>query len=100
MDYWIEMLKKDFKRPPHTVAIIDGHHYVIGPENADGMRGFGGDKFIIHFKDGKEVITTNLWYQGEIPEEYKQLFYDNADFDYKWVKIGNCNHIVPKNKKV
>ena len=79
------------------VAIIDGTFYTIGDENdPSSFRGFGGDKFVIKFKDGREVITTNLWCGGNISDAWKDKFPDNADFDWQWKKIGNCNYLVPK----
>lgn len=79
------------------VAIIDGTMYTIGDENDPSpFRGFGGDKFVIHFKDGREVITTNLWCGGDISEHWRPQFPDNADFDWRWKKIGKYNHLVPK----
>jgi len=81
---------------PNT-AIIDGTFYTIGDENdLSPFRGFGGDKFVIRFKDGREITTTNLWYGGQISDAWKDKFPDNADFDWNWKKIGNCNYLVPK----
>ena len=82
------------------VAIIDGTLYTIGDENSkDPFRGFGGDKFVINFKDGRQVTTTNLWCGGDISEAWRPQFPDNANFDWKWKKIGNCNYLVPKENK-
>ena len=79
------------------VAIIDGTFYTIGDENdSSPVRGFGGDKFVINFKDGRKVTTTNLWCGGNISDAWRSQFPDNADFDWHWKKIGNCNHLVPK----
>lgn len=80
------------------VAIIDGIFYSIEDENAKGSRGFGGDKFVIKFKDGREVTTTNLWCGGNISKHWKSKFPDNADFDWQWRKIGECNYLIPKDK--
>ena len=81
---------------PNT-AIIDGTMYTIGDENDPSpFRGFGGDKFVINFKDGRKVTTTNLWCGGHISEHWKPQFPNNADFDWQWKKIGNCNYLVPK----
>lgn len=83
-----------------NVAIINGTFYTIGDEDSkDPFRGFGGDKFIIKFKDGREVITTNLWCGGEISEHWRSQFPDNADFDWKWKKIGNYNYLIPKENE-
>lgn len=70
----------------HLVAMKDqptsvrykGMYYTIGPEDAKGFRGFGGQKYIIHFNDGRIVTTTNLWSQGSIPERFRELLPDNA----------------------
>ena len=92
--FWRERLSL-VGRP--DVAIIDGIFYTIDDEDSkDPFRGFGGDKFEIRFKDGRKVTTTNLWCGGHIPEYWKSLFPNNADFDWQWKKIGSCNHLVLK----
>lgn len=79
------------------VAIIDGTMYTIGDENSkDPFRGFGGDKFVIRFKDDRKVTTTNLWCGGEISDAWKPKFPNNANFDWQWKKIGKYNYLVPK----
>lgn len=83
-----------------NIAIIDGTMYTIGNEDDPSpFRGFGGDKFVIKFKDGRQVITTNLWCGGDISEAWKSKFPNNADFDWKWKKIGNINYLVPKENE-
>lgn len=60
---------------------VKGEHFLIEPESSDfPMRGFGGGRFLIHFKDGRLVETTNLWSQGKIPEELRKRIPDNAEF--------------------
>ena len=84
-----------------NIAIIDGTFYTIGDEDSkDPFRGFGGDKFVIKFKDGRQVITTNLWCGGDISEAWKSKFPNNADFDWKWKKIGNINCLIPKEEEI
>jgi hypothetical protein len=46
----------------------------------DDWKGFGGRKFIILFEDGRKVITTNLWSQGEIPKSFREDLPNNAKF--------------------
>lgn len=83
------------------VAIIYGTFYTIGDENDPSpFRGFGGDKFVINFKDGRQVTTTNLWCDGNISDAWKSQFPDNADFDWQWKQIGNCRHLVPKEEEI
>ena len=44
------------------------------------IRGFSGRKHIIRFFDGREIVNTNLWYNGEIPKSHRKLLPDNAEF--------------------
>ena len=97
-NFWREMLEEDSKRSPHTACMIDGTHYVIGPEDSEEtyFRGFGGRKFTIEFNDGTIVTTTNLWCQGEPEDDYwKEKFPNNAKFvdNLKWKKIGDCSYL-------
>ena len=100
---WRERIEEDKKLPPHTACMIDGTHYIIGPENDDSpFRGFGGSKFQIEFNDGHRVVTTNLWCQGETHHPYwREKFPDNARFEnnLKWKKIGECNYLVEDDSK-
>ncbi len=70
-----EVLKND-----PNVARIEGKHYFIGPEDSTEPRGMSGAKAIIKFDDGREVTTTNLWYQGLIPGIWRARLRDNAKF--------------------
>jgi hypothetical protein len=84
---------------PNTV-IIDGTFYTIGDENdSSPFRGFGSDKFVINFKDGRKVTTTNLWCSGHISKHWRPQFPDNANFDWQWKKIGECNYLIPKENE-
>lgn len=62
------------------VARIGHVHYRIGPNNCRGFAGHGGRRFDIRFNDGREVITNNLWCQGDIPEHFHDELPDNATF--------------------
>lgn len=61
---------------------IDGKHYIIGEETdaPKNYRGFSGEKFVIRFHDGREVTTTNLWGNGDIPPHFRERMPDNAVF--------------------
>ena len=69
----------------------NNEHYWIASEFAsrNHFRGFAGYKFIIHFEDGRKVISTNLWYQGEIPERFRDRLPNNCIF----VKEENKNEL-------
>lgn len=66
------------------VVRIDGRHYAIKPDPPEGTNrslwGAGGRGFIIRFFNSREVKTHNLWYQGKIPEHFKDRLPDNAEF--------------------
>jgi len=67
--------------PRHVV--VKAVHYQIGPEDKDirrNWRGFHGDRYVIRFKDGREVTSTNLWCQGTIPLQFRDELPDNAEF--------------------
>ena len=74
--YWgIHIKNKNDKRSVRC----NGTHYVIGDENSKScFRGFDGRRFKICFFDGRVVETTNLWCQGDIPEEFRKELKDNA----------------------
>lgn len=77
--YWEELIEC---YGPNSV-ITHGIHYVIGEEPEPNERrdwlGHGGHKFTIKFKDGREVVSHNLWYQGPIPTRFRDRLQDNAE---------------------
>lgn len=77
-DFWTEKLAiKDIQK----VARIDGNHYMIERDDPTAyFKGFGGAEFKIRFNDGREVITHNLWFQGHIPEYFRNDLPNNAVF--------------------
>jgi hypothetical protein len=83
--FWANQLRA---RNPSTV-IVQGRHYEIGqqvhaerPRFDSHLLGFGGQRWEILFKDGRRVVTHNLWSQGDIPERLRALpaWADNAEF--------------------
>lgn len=72
---------------PATVR-IRGRHYQIEPDTRHGMKGFGGYEHRIRFTDGREVVSHNLWTQGEIPSDYLDRLPDNAEF------VGSAMEVV------
>lgn len=96
-NFWRDMLERDAERPPYTCCVIDGTHYVIEPDEPNSFfKGFGGAEFHIYFDDGYEVVTHNLWCQGEPEGYWKEKFPNNAKFDWEWKKIGTGEYLVPK----
>lgn len=62
-----------------TSVRVGGIHYQVGPGTSQ-PRGFAGQRFEIRFADGREVVTTDLWHQGQIPARFRARLPDNAVF--------------------
>ena len=65
----------------HLVA--GGECYSLGDENAPERepRGHGGRKFTYEdLATGEQHTTTNLWYQGPIPTEFRDQLPDTVRF--------------------
>jgi hypothetical protein len=91
--FWEEKVALRKINDPNAV-VIKGKHYYMGKEEKQSeyeLRGFGGQEFNFRFLSGKQkgkiIKTTNLWYNGEIPEQFKDKLTDNAKF------------VVPKGNK-
>lgn len=79
-EHWLEKAR-EFKNTKRIIAIIEGAHYTVCPEEYPPiMHGYGGRTFAICFIDGREMETTNLWFQGVIPEGLREILPDNATF--------------------
>lgn len=81
-NHWREMMQHNGST---RQAIINGSHYLVCAENSNPSRwnGHGGRKFSIRFNDGREITTTNLWSQGDIPKHFKDRLKDNAKFAHQ-----------------
>lgn len=81
--HWTEQIGAQDTDP--TLVRAAGHQYHIGPEDQKGAshwRGFGGARATIRFTDGRVVVTTNLWNNGEIPERFRADLPDNATLEW------------------
>lgn len=76
---WHHELDQNDPNRQGRVAIIDGTHWLIG-DGKGFVKGCCGTEQRIRFKDGREVVTDDLWCQGDIPEHFRHLFPDNAEF--------------------
>lgn len=64
--YWMDIIEEKEYHP-----IIDGQCYFVAPEGRRGPVGHSGRRFILQrISDGKVTVTTNLWFQGKIPEGF------------------------------
>lgn len=80
--FWQEKVQwiTDPRRKDRIVR-VKGVHYFAAPESGPmAFRGHGGSLFKIRFFDGREMTSTNLWCQGDIPPEFRELLPDNAEF--------------------
>ena len=79
-NFWQE--KVDLAAAGNSIR-IQGSHYELGPEtnHSAGCRGFGGRTFKIKMLNGMKITTSNLWTQGLIPPQFKNLLPDNAEWD-------------------
>ena len=84
-NFWQNHIENDATVNKDVFVIADGKHYIIGDENStDYFRGFGGAKVTIKFKNGRVVKSSNLWFQGNIPERFRNEMPDNAEIVWNW----------------
>jgi len=77
-EYWNDIVK-NYNNGDEIV--VNKIAFFVDDEKQIGTyRGYDGRRFKIRFKDGTEKETTNLWYNGEVPDEYKDVLVDNAEF--------------------
>jgi len=90
-DHWLQWVNKRDNRcvvsdsnPGADGKVNRVHHYISNEiKGGDHLKGYSGYRFYVHFKDGRNVTTTNLWHQGTIPEHFHHLFEINAEFGPK-----------------
>ena len=82
-DFWQEKIRWREAQNPDCF-VIGGVHYKVAPETGQkGLgAGYGGNKFIIQPFDRQrpQIVTHNLWCQGDIPEHFRSILTDNAEF--------------------
>ena len=75
--HWVKRIEKG---PDLNSVRFKGSHFEIVPDTgSSAFRGYGGARFVIHFKDGRVVETHNLWHQGDIPQHFRDRLPDNAN---------------------
>ena len=77
--YWLKKVHLPEKYRRNQV-IVNGEHFMIGPEEATLFKGMGGHPYTILFDDGRKVQTNNLWNQNRIPDAFRDLLPNNAVF--------------------
>lgn len=78
LEEWQAKQEKD----PERFITCGGRRYYIGREDVpEGSKGFGGEARHIKFLgSGKIVRSTNLSYNGSVPESWKDRLPDTAEF--------------------
>ncbi len=77
--FWLKKIAISAEDKARRV-IVDGQHYRLGLNNTGAFKGFGGRQFTILFHDGRIIETSNLWHQGTVSEQFREMLPDNAVF--------------------
>jgi len=88
--FWAEkvqwMYNGDKTEDGRKVFRVNGLHYVAGSEEPSTMRGCGGAhwkfEYLSDAHEDKIVESTNVWHQGDIPEELTSILVNNAKTIY------------------
>lgn len=63
-------------------VFANGRCYFVGDCQQVGTKGFDGASHTLrNLKTGELLETTNLWYNGIVPEEYKEKLPDTHVFE-------------------
>lgn len=74
-EFWNDIVKN-----ANEHIFINGCCYYIEKKNRY-LKGYDGNHFKIQLlKTGEIIETDNLWFNGEIPKEYKSILPDSAKF--------------------
>lgn len=78
LDFWLEKIANMNKM---QIRINNRCYYLKAEDETNtGFRGFSGARFYIRLNDGAELTTTNLWFNGNIPEVFQKVLPNNAMF--------------------
>lgn len=75
--FWIDKIES----PNPDREIINGEHYMFPPScpNQDFKR-TGGRRVYVMRNDGSLISSNNMWFQGVIPERFREKLTDTAKF--------------------
>lgn len=79
--------------------VINGEHYRTGKAYPQKGYGFNGEHYRIVTLAGQVIDTCDLWHQGTVPQEYKEVLPDNAKFARlievkQWNTCPNCKNTM------
>lgn len=83
-NFWTDHIQRDHNEDKDVFVVANGKHYIIDESPNPCFKGHCGAKWIIRFNDGRVVKTDNLWFQGYIPELFRDELPDNAVLVYGW----------------
>lgn len=69
--------------PPYSHEVIGGKYYIVNPSvrrPINRIKGGRGMEYYIRRNDGTLIKTNNLWFQGEIPKQFRDRLPDTARF--------------------
>lgn len=77
-NFWFERVER--QRIDSAAFIAGGKAYAIGmADPTNPFRGFGGASFFVTFFDTREdIVTSNLWCQGDVPPCWRSQLPDTA----------------------
>lgn len=86
-NFWNERVEYDKNPEPFMIPFVcNGEHYIadVNPDHeSDYFKGFGGSKIKVTFTEtGETRIFDNVWYQGEIPDNFRNILKDNATMEW------------------
>lgn len=81
--FWIDLLERNSNNP--NWVIINGSSYTFNPTIETGTnsftRGFAGSKMYCRkLETGEVLASNNVFHQGTVPEHFKSMFPDTAEF--------------------
>ena len=80
-DFW-ESVHAEVQRKGTKKIIVEGSAYHISKDTpGDYFKGHGGRRFVIRYlATGEEVVSHNLWHDGDVPPNFKEKLPDTAEF--------------------
>lgn len=83
--FWVDWIARDTGQDADGRSVITPtyEHLRIGTigfsAERNMMLGYGGAKWWVLFSDGRAIKTNNLWYQGVVPERFRDSLQANAE---------------------
>ena len=104
--FWYNIHKRDHIKDPSTTPVVVNHSHWSYPslEPVHSSKSYGWTyrpvptMHYILFEDGRIAETNQLWHQGEIPKQFRQLIPNNAVFISREDFDQILNHISNKDK--